>query len=205
MKTVVLTAPGRHEITRTMLAALERQNPGEPFEVFRAPGAGGKRDFWAMLDHAATIWPGDLLLLEDDIITARNFIAYARRWRCEHFTTFFNSKGYPPIDHPVGPATFFHFSQAIWIPERIVAKLTINGPTPPQLGVNQDDALGWELARLELRVWYHPSLVQHVGDQSLACPGEKLDGYRVARDFVGEGFDCLQLHKEGSAPVLPSY
>lgn len=189
MRTVVLSAPGREEITGAALAAIERQNPGEKLFPYFAPGNGGKRDFWQMLHYEARVDAGDdLLILEDDITTARNFIAYARRWPSTYFTSFFNGRR-----QPEGPrsAELFGFSQAIKVPWRIVEQLVAGGPEPPTLGRHQDDALAWELQRLGELVHYHRSLVQHIGARSLCSPGDRLDGFRVAVDFVGEGFDCL--------------
>lgn len=199
MRTIVLTAPGREEITGATFARLERQNPGEKLFPYFAPGTGGKRDFWAMLHYEARVGPGDdLLILEDDIITARNFIAYARRWPSHLFTSFFNGRRRDTSRQPER-AECFGFTQAIKVPARLVEQLVAGGPEAPARGRHQDDALAIELQRLGERVWYHRSLVQHVGHQSIVMPGEKLEGNRVADDFVGEDFDCLsQLQNDGS-------
>ncbi len=189
MVTMVLRAPGRDATSETMLDALFDQNPAEQVTVYAASGRTAIGDFWGMLHTARRGSPGcDLLALEDDIVTARNFIAYARRWQADCLTSFFNGRGFP---EGLRDAKLFGFNQALKIPARLLEQLTQDVQRVP-VGRFQDDALAWELQRLGEPVYYHRSLVQHVGAQSLVKPGQTLEG-RTASDFVGEDFDCLTL------------
>src|SRR4051794_3491605 len=88
MRTVVLSAPGREHITAATRDSLIRQNPGEQWNFFAASGRGATADFWAML-RAQKPYTEDLLALEDDIVTARNFLRYVSRWRALYMTSFF--------------------------------------------------------------------------------------------------------------------
>lgn len=190
MRTVVLSAPGREEITWTTLEGLARQNPGQPFEVFRASGTDPIGDFWSML-RAQMAHGEDLLALEDDIVTARNFLAYAARWSSPHMTSFFFLHGGGlEVGRPESPATFGG-NQALWFPAALVGDLARYQPHR-QPGWLQDNALGYELGLRGERVVYHRSLVQHVGNTSLCRPGRPL-GHIVAPDFPGEDFDCLKV------------
>src|SRR6185369_12269097 len=188
MRTVVLSAPGRTATTHAMLHALERQNPGQPFEVFTATGRDPIKDFWSML-RVEAFRGGDVLFLEDDIRTARNFLAYVARWRSPHLTSFFFAGGGRLCTGRAFSAVDFGYAQALWFPEALLKLLSLGGPPRGRL---QDDALGGLLHRLGEQVFYHRSLVQHVGRTSLCTPGATLER-RTAADFPGEDFDCLSL------------
>lgn len=189
MVTWILSAPGREETTGAMLSSLAFQNPDAELRLYTASGRTAIGDFWGMLRQVHRETPGcDLLALEDDIVTARNFIAYARRWEAPCLTSFFNGRGFP---EGLRDAKLFGFNQALKFPARLLERLA-GGELRAPIGRFQDDALAWELQRLGEPVYYHRSLVQHVGAQSLAHPGEGLEG-RTASDFVGEDFDCLTL------------
>lgn len=187
MVTFILRAPGRDATSDAMLDRVFDQNPGEMVTVYAASGRSAIGDFWGMLHAVRRECPGfDLLALEDDITMARNFISYARRWQADVLTSFFNGRGFP---EGLRDAKMFGFNQALKFPARLLEQLT-HDPGRIPIGRFQDDALAWELQRLEEPVYYHRSLVQHVGSDSLAHPGEGLEG-RTAADFVGEDFDCL--------------
>jgi len=189
MRTVVLSAPGREEISAATRDGLNRQNPGQPWNFFAASGRGAIVDFWAML-RAQAPYTEDLLALEDDIVTARNFLRYVSRWRSLYMTSFFFMAGGGLMPgRPESPTTF-GCSQALWFPRRLVELLATMGP--PAGARLQDDALGVRLSELRTSVVYHRSLVQHVEAPSLARPGRGRD-WIVAPDFVGEDFDCLTL------------
>jgi hypothetical protein len=189
VKTVVLSAPGREAITEATLLGLARQNPGASFDCFRSRGGDPIRDFWGMLSVQAAHGE-DLLALEDDIVTARNFIPYAARWSSSHMTSFFFLHGGGlQVGRPESPATFGG-NQALWFPARLVRELARCEPRR-EPGWLQDNALSYELVRLGELVVYHRSLVQHVGNTSLCRPGRPL-GHIVAPDFPGEDFDCLE-------------
>jgi hypothetical protein len=191
VKTIVLSAPGREDITRSTLIRLEGQNAGEPFELFRGTGRGGIADFWSMLRYAAGAGE-ELLALEDDIVTARNFLRFAARWRAPYMTSFFFlAGGGLRTGRPEDPCTFGG-NQALWFPADLVGRVA--AATPPAASRLQDDALGAVLSELGEKVIYHRSLVQHTGTVSLCQPGRTLnESGRLAADFVGEAFDCREL------------
>jgi len=190
---MAISAPGREAATVAMLQALERQNPGEPFWLYRDAERPSLNPFYRMLLTAAA-QSDDVLFLEDDIVTARNFIRYAARWASPHVTSFFHVNR-PVLGSPVSPVGF-SFAQAVKLPAAVVARMIDNtaGIAAGRIHAGgHDDEIGYALEALDERVIYHRSLVQHVGDVSLAWgPGRTLD-HRVARDFPGEGFDCLSL------------
>jgi len=171
-----------------MLNALASQNPGQQIEVYRAAGRGGIPDFWQMLTFCCS--GDDLLALEDDVITARNFIRYVAAWRAPHVTSFFFmcGGGLAP-GRPEDPRTF-GYNQALWFPAHLLKQIA--AARPPATARFQDDALGAVLAELGEKVIYHRSLVQHEGTVSICQPGRTLEDRR-APDFVGVDFDCLSL------------
>lgn len=193
MKTMVMSAPGRETTTMAMVAALERQNPGEAFWVYRTRNHP-VWSFYEILRAAAVVDAGgvgfdDVLFLEDDVVTALNFIRYARELPTRFVTSFFHV-GRTDIDKPTSPRGFF-FSQAMKFPARVVAQLVARAARVH--GEGTDDEIGVALDALGEHVVYHRSVVQHVGTRSIAWGPEKTLEKRVADDFVGEDFDCLTL------------
>jgi hypothetical protein len=185
LRTVVFSFPGREADTLAMLQALERQNPGEAVWLYRSSVRPSIEPFYEVLRAAAG---DDVLFLEDDIITARNFIRYAARWASPHVTSFFHVNR-PRLGEPV-PAAGFSFAQAVKLPAPVIAQML--AATRRLHGGGHDDEIGWSLAALGLEVVYHRSLVQHVGAAS-ACWGPEVTlAHRAALDFPGEGFDCLR-------------
>jgi hypothetical protein len=184
VKVVVMSKPGREPTTMQMLLDLDRQNPGVPVWLYRstAPGVPAFYEILAAAGH------GDLLFLEDDIVTTRNFLRYAAAWQSPHLTSFFHVTR-PLLGAPV-PARGFSFSQAVKLPSRVIAMLRA---TPRIMhGGGQDDEIGHALGALGEPVIYHRSLVQHVGAISVTWGGMTL-AHRAALDFPGEDFDCLSL------------
>jgi hypothetical protein len=181
-----MSSPGREATTIAMVTALERQNPGQPFWVYRSSARPSIEPFYEMLAAAGG---DDVLFFEDDVVTARNFIAYAARWAAPHVTSFFHC-GRLQLGRPVSPVGF-SFAQAVKLPRQVVAKMLL---APRRVhGGGHDDEIGHALDALNEQVIYHPSLVQHVGADSLCWgPRRALRG-RVAADFVGEAFDCSAL------------
>ena len=190
MRTIVLSAPGREPQSRAMLNNLRHQNPGEHYHVLRPPAGDPIGSFWWLLDCAAAAG-GDLLALEDDISTARNFLAYAAGWRCPSMTSFcFMGAQGTEQGRPQSPETFGG-NQALWFPAPLVAKLAAREPLRLP-GWLQDNALAHELQVLGECVYYHrPSLVQHLEGPSIAAPGRRWHPHAI--DFPGEAFDCLSL------------
>lgn len=186
MRTFILSAPGREAISWATVANLRRQNPGEPFSVFCAPGRGGIADFWSLLAAAAAAGD-DALLLEDDVVTARNFLRFAGGWQAPFMTSFFFVYGGQQLLEPEDPRTFGG-NQALWFPRGLLT--TLAAIQPPATARLQDDALAVILADLGESVLYHRSLVDHTGTLSLCRPGQWMPR---ATDFIGEDFDCLAL------------
>lgn len=172
-----------------MVADLERQNPGEAFYVYRAPGTAIAA-FYDILDASGG---HDVLFLEDDIITARNFIRYAAAWPQPHVTSFFHPRRAGMV--PVPPRDFL-FAQAVKIPA-VVGALMLTAPRFAHTG-GHDDEIGHALTLLNEKVIYHPTLVQHVGEVSLAWGPNRTLADRVSDSFPGEAFDCLSLLSRSS-------
>lgn len=195
MKVVIMSAPGRELVTLATIENIERQNPGEPFAVYRTRNHP-VWSFYEILRGALVVDNDgirfdDVLFLEDDIVTARNFIRYARELPTRFATSFFNVKRLV-IGEAVS-ATGFAFSQAIKFPGAVVAKLVTAAVSPR--GQGTDDEVGTALAVVGEPVVYHRSLVQHVGDRSIAWGPEKTLDHRAAVDYVGDEFDCMTLLK----------
>jgi len=183
---MVISAPGRDSTTFDMVTALEAQNPGQSLWLYRSPIHPSIGPFYEMLRAAGR---DDVLFLEDDIVTARNFILYAARWQSPHVTSFFHANR-PTLGTPVSPVGF-SFAQAVKLPAPVIAWM-LEAPRH-QHGGGHDDEIGFALEAIGEPVVFHRSLVQHVGAISLAWgPGRTLE-HRAARDFPGLQFDCLTL------------
>jgi hypothetical protein len=182
LKIAMLSAPGREATTWGTIAALERQNPGVAFWIFRSPLRPSVGDFWSML---RAFGGDDVLFLEDDITSARNFFRYAEAWRAPHVTSFFHTRR-PVLGVPVDGADF-SFAQAVKVPGALLDRLS----AAPRRGQGHDDDLGCALHAIGEKVIYHRSLVQHTGTLSLAWGPDRTLDHRVASDFVGEDYDCL--------------
>lgn len=94
----------------------------------------------------------------------------------------------------------FHGAQALRLPRWLLARMQSGQFDPPHSG--QDVWVGRLLHRLGLQIAVTcPSLVQHVGDDSLCSPGAKLTGARApATNFPGEDFDAMGPWPETIAP-----
>jgi len=188
MKIAILSAPGREEISARCFVQLRDRNPGVPFWIYRAGGTDPIRDFFAMLDASRG---SDLLALEDDVISCRNFFAYADCWYTPHLTSFFHGPRKVVLGVPQ-TARGFLFNQAIKIPARVLDGVCAVGPRV-RPGAAQDDALAEALAILDEPVIYHRTLVQHIGATSMIWPASVTLDHRTALDFPGEDFDALTL------------
>lgn len=189
MIVVVNSCPGREEQSYETFTWLTRQNPGFPIWIYRCRIPDSVGEFWRMLeafkDH-------DVLALEDDVITARNFFAYAAElWTSPHVTSFFHPHAGSIVGRPTSPQGF-HFTQAIKFPRAILARLLAT-PQRKHEGMGQDDDIGFRLHDLREPVIYHPTLVQHTGRRSLFWGPERSLEYREAKDFPGLDFDCLTI------------
>lgn len=90
-----------------------------------------------------------------------------------------------------GPADLgFHGAQALRLPAWLIMRIQDGEFDPVHVG--QDVWLGRLLERLGLSIGVtRVALVQHVGHDSLATPGARLEGARApAANFLGEDFDA---------------
>jgi hypothetical protein len=221
LTTLVVTAiPGREAMTARTLELLDQVGAAEEFPgrkvlfwtgmsppalplgswrllwLPRRPTCA-KNDLWWMLPHVPT--GDDLILLEDDIEPCRNLVPYLEVWRTPPgaaFTTFFNGRRVcPGLQPALGPdGRGFWFSQCLKLPASFVELAAATDVSAGRYSVGQDVALGRVAADAGLGVWYHTSLVQHVGEESVGAPGSRLTGRRApAPDFVGPDFNALTL------------
>lgn len=213
---VLFAVPGREQLTWKTLRLLDdRGGPftGPRFVVWSAPQdqppIGMPQEHWwplhlrqlQQMGGAAELWRTleafrghDVVFFEDDVVPCLNVLPYLERWETPPeaaFTTFFNGQRVPEGVHmPGADATpYFWFSQCLKLPARFVDQVVAGGP--PQ-NRSQDVALGLAARRLGLGIYYHRSLVQHVGAESIGQPGAKLEGIREpASDFVGETHNAI--------------
>lgn len=94
----------------------------------------------------------------------------------------------------------FHGAQALRLPAWLIRRMQAGEFDPPHAG--QDVWVGRLVHRLGLKIAVTcPSLVQHVGDDSLCHPGSGLDGARKPADnFPGEDFDAMGEFPEVITP-----
>jgi len=187
-----MSTPGREATTARMLTDLHRQNPSASrVWLYSSTVKPSVEPFYEML---AAHGGEDVLFLEDDIVTARNFVAYAMAWTSPYVTSFFNVAR--TTTRVAVPAIGFSFSQAVKLPAAVVRKILDWGWLTRRrivAGVGHDDEIGRALSALGELVVYHRSLVQHVGERSMCWGPERTLMHRTANDFVGEEFDCLSL------------
>jgi hypothetical protein len=194
---MVISAPGRDDTTNEMVRALERQNPGGPFWVYRSGESPSIGPFYEMLRASGG---EDVLFLEDDIVTARNFIRYARELPTRFVTSFFHVPHQRRTLDVPSPAYGFSFAQAVKLPARVVAMMLV--AKLYKHGGGHDDEIGYALTGLGEPVVYHRSLVQHIGARSLAWGPDVTLENRTANDFPGTEFDCLSLLNGACGPSL---
>lgn len=180
------------------------EHPG--FELVWFPGYRGnsRAALFRTIAHATRRHPGyDVVIVEDDVSPARNAMAYVQSWQRPTFTTFFNTRGWPLGIHQLDASGFWGL-QCVRIPAELAARLGAedpnadawlrnpSNPTVMMPGLHGGDfSIGRMLRAWGEPVYQHRTLFQHVGAQSLCEPKATLKGIRVARDFVGEDFDCL--------------
>jgi hypothetical protein len=201
---VVFSRPGREELTAETVRALEEHGGGHrlPLEskclfwvgetpppptpwralIFPQPPGGSVPDFWRLLRALPDL---DLVVLEDDIRPCRNAVPYMEWWPSLLFTSFYNPRGLA-----VGPRNeneCFTYSQAIKIPRALAARLRAEDPA--QTGRrDHDNAIGMLLLKWRAPIYYHRSLVEHVGAPSII----RGSGTRpkAPPDFVGLDYDA---------------
>lgn len=169
-----------------------------PLWLPQKPRVARDEVWWLLRDLQIRDPYADLILVEDDVEPCRNLIPYLEQWRTPPgaaFTTFFNGRrleeGLHPALAPDGRG--FWFSQCLKLPASFLARAAATDVNAGRYSCGQDVALGVVAHDAGLGVWYHPSLVQHVGHQS-TIPGQTLTGKRApACDFVGAEFDALSM------------
>lgn len=175
----------------------------------REPDESTRATYWRTLRTAYNEHPNeDLVVIEDDVQPARNALLYIERWVSPHVTTFYNTRGYKVPGTRRVDFSGHWGTQCMYYPNSILRQLVkedpdsrdwLKNPSNPRL-LHQgrhggDVVLGFMLFAWGLEVFHHRSIVQHVGETSLCDPSGTLKGIRVARDFVGADFDCMELLK----------
>lgn len=172
--------------------------------VSREGPRGGGNDFRWMIENLNPHM--DALLFEDDVQPCVNAIEKMTQIevpdRCGA-VSFYDAgdtvgslyAGMSSGIHEVpasGPNNLgFHGAQAFRLPAWLIARMQDGEFDPPHSG--QDVWVGRLLASIGKRIAVIcPSLVQHVGDDSLCSPGAKLSGARApAANFPGEDFNAM--------------
>lgn len=150
-------------------------------------------DLWKIMRDV--VGDDDLILFEDDIKPCRNAVPYIAQWAHESFTTFHNMMRMYGLQ-PVDAVRFFWGIQSVRIPSRLVKKFVDAGDTdarPVLRTEGGDTRLGRLLMSWNEPIYYHRSLVQHVGVKSVGNPGARLVGKRApAADFDAD-LDAMTL------------
>jgi hypothetical protein len=186
--------------------------PGWRLERREGPRGGGN-DFRWMISRLDPMI--DAILLEDDVQPCRNAVPAMVReivpddCGAISFYDAGDTIGHLYAGHETGmhrvPASGpndlgFHGAQALRLPAWLIARMQAGQFDPPHVG--QDVWLGRVLKGLGMKIAVMcPSLVQHVGEDSLCTPGAKLTGARApATNFPGEDFDALGTYPEVITP-----
>jgi hypothetical protein len=165
---------------------------------------GNKLPFWRLLELGAELG-GDLVALEDDILLSRNairrmaaFLVPADLAWVQFFNAhIFNGCGinmFPGIWRPPpGSSLCLQATKfPLWALRKIVA-----WQTDPRWVAYQasDEALAFCARALDLAYGTHcPDLCQHIGEESEANPGSKLEHqWRHSNCWPGTAFDSLSL------------
>ncbi len=174
---------------------------------------GGGADFRWMIGELTA--DSDALLFEDDVQPCKNAIPAMIRHHVPEgcgAVSFYDAgdtighlyAGMTTGLHLVpasGPGDLgFHGAQALRLPAWLIYRMQAGDFDPPHRG--QDVWIGRLLQGLGLKIAVTcPSLVQHVGDDSICSPGASLAGARApAVNFPGEDFDALGEYPETITP-----
>lgn len=153
--------------------------------------AGHRRDLWRLLQLPAE--DEDLIVFEDDVLPCRNAVRYMARWSEDCFTTFCNLRRLGPGPRRIDRNLFWG-TQAWKAPARLVARFLAAGDTAPKGNHHGGDTrIGLLLQQWGEMIWYHRSLVQHVGEQSIDNPSAKLEGLRAPAPDFDPNLDALAL------------
>ena len=174
---------------------------------------GGGADFRWMIGELTA--DSDALLFEDDVQPVRNAIPAMLKhhvregWGAISFYDAGDTIGHLYAGTRTGvhvvPASGpndlgFHGAQALRLPAWLIYEIQRGDHDPPHRG--QDVWIGQLLHRKGLKIAVTcPSLVQHVGDDSMCTPGATLAGARApSANFPGEDFDALGVYPETITP-----
>lgn len=202
----VQAIPGREEYTRSTVEALHGWGgaaeldtlpvlcwtgpeappfnlpPGWTLHHWQQQPEGHRRELWRIMELTP---PGaDLVVFEDDVVPCRNAVPYMAAWPADCFTTFFNMRRLGPGRRQID-GMGFQGTQAWKAPARLVDRFLVAGDTAPKGNHHGGDTrIGLLLKEWREPIWYHRSLVQHVGERSIDNPSGKLTGLRApAPDF----------------------
>ena len=214
----VQAIPGREDTTRATIEALHGHGGAStlpvppvlcwtgphppPFDL--PPGwslshwvqqpAGHRRELWRIME--LTPPSCDLVLFEDDVIPCRNAVPYIAAWSEDCFTSFFNMRRLGPGRRLVDRQGFWG-TQAVKLPGRLVSRMLAAGDTAPRGDHHGGDTrIGLLLQQWGEPIWYHRSLVQHVGAVSVHNPGATLTGLRAPAPDFDLHLDALTLKPE---------
>lgn len=206
MNIVIMTAPPR--TTDTLKASLVGANVVECIDTER------RGSFYNAIT-ALTVGvasAGPFALLQDDVQPCRNFVPYLERlsasveregWMIDLFDVELPRQ---PTDHPVfiwRGGEEFYYSQAVLYSSQMAQKIlkflvehAIPASQKDDRGQTHGDDMWIRAALRESReafLVHLPSLVQHIGGESLVAPGMRLEQYqRISRNFIGTDFDVMK-------------
>lgn len=154
---------------------------------------------------------GPFTILQDDVQVCRNFVSYVSRmlstieteeWIVNWFDVTLPMQ--PREPHMIWrDGKGFYYSQAVTYPSMMGARI-LDYLEQVAIPLSQKDDRGqthgddmWVRAALtEMResfLVHLPSLVQHIGGDSLVAPGMRLEQHqRVSRHFIGTDFDVME-------------
>lgn len=205
MNIIIMTAPPRQtdalraSLTgATVLETIDTDHRGSFYNAISAFNAG------------CTLG-GPFTILQDDVMVCKNFVSYVERLEetIEREQWIVNWFDVTRAKQPIAPVltwehgSEFYYSQAVTYASGVASRI-LNYLQTEALPLSQKDDRGqthgddmWIRAALtdhrEMFLKHLPSLVQHIGQESLVAPGMRLEQHqRVSRNFVGVDFDVMQ-------------
>ncbi len=168
--------------------------------------------FWDMLNYCNCECE-DILFFEDDILLSKNCLEYIQKIGCPEpysYISWYDGLFKPTIVVPkiwnIDGSEIIS-CQARTIPIRTIeylCKYRYSDQWEPRY-MSGSDAVMAKALKGKLAGIHVPSLVQHIGEESLVMPeGSALMDYRVSATWKGEEFDIGQ-HYEASNPNLFSF
>ncbi len=209
---IVMNAPPRN--TNELITTIGMGGLRSQAFVFEVIDTERRGCFFTAKDvfGAAAEMGGPITVVQDDIAVCRNFADYIGREldgieRDDLIVSWFDTDRAPIGDTPncryyPRKAERFRMTQAVtysslWVKKIYVFFTALPTPTPDDRGqVHGDDMWIREclLCYKKSFLVHSPSLVQHIGEDSLVAPGIQLhapEHARTAQNFVGVDFDPL--------------